>query len=150
MLFSFPRLSAKYKTSAFVSDTIETAEEKKAAEAEKKAKKEAAEAEKKAAEAEKYAAKLIGYRRVGFDLVPQPQKYTGFELVKDYFEEQTGDGWAFEKQFRNPLSKMNEGIYNKDPHQYRVKLSDGQQKALDTIYLKHFPSSDWPSARIRI
>jgi hypothetical protein len=96
----------------------------------------------KAAEAEKYEAKLIGYRRVGFDLVPQPQKYTGFELVKDYFEEQTGDGWAFEKQFRNPLSKMNEGIYNKDPHQYRVKLSDGQQKALDTIYLKHFPSSD--------
>ena len=96
----------------------------------------------KAAEAEKYAAKLIGYRRVGFDLVPQPQKYTGFELVKDYFEEQTGDGWAFEKQFRHPLSRMNGGIYDKDPHQYRVKLSDGQQKALDTIYLKHFPSSD--------
>jgi len=96
----------------------------------------------KAAEAEKYEAKLIGYRRVGFDLVPQTQKYTGFELVRDYFEELTGDGWAFEKQFRHPLSSMSGGIYNKDPHRYRVKLSDDQKKALDLIYLKHFPSSD--------
>ena len=96
----------------------------------------------KAAEAEKYEAKLIGYRRVGFDLVPQTQKYTGFELVRDYFEELTGDGWAFEKQFRHPLSSMSGGIYNKDPHRYRVKLSDDQKKALDLIYLKHFSSSD--------
>ena len=96
----------------------------------------------KAAEAEKYEAKLIGYRRVGFDLVPQPQKYTGFELVKDYFEEQTGDGWAFEKRFRSPLSSMDGGIYGKDRHLYKVKLTANQQKALDSIYLKHFPSSD--------
>jgi len=96
----------------------------------------------KAAEAEKYEAKLIGYRRMGFDLMPQPQKYTGFELVKDYFEEQTGDGWAFEKQFRHPLRSMDMGIYNKDAHVYKAKISDEQQKALDVIYLKHFPSSD--------
>ena len=96
----------------------------------------------KAAEAEKYAAKLIGYRRVGFDLVPQPQKYTGFELVKDYFEEQTGDGWAFEKRFRHPLCSMDGGRYNNDSHAYKVQLDNDQHKALDVIYLKHFPSSD--------
>ena len=95
-----------------------------------------------AAVAEKYEAKLIGYRRIGFDLVPQPQKYTGFELVKDYFEEQTGDGWAFEKRFRYPLTRMDGGIYNKDQHMYKIKLTESQQKALDSIYLKHFPSSD--------
>ena len=74
--------------------------------------------------------------------MPQPQKYTGFELVKDYFEEQTGDGWAFEKQFRRPLSRMEGGKYNIDQHMYKIKLTDAQQKALDLIYLKHFPSSD--------
>ena len=96
----------------------------------------------KAVEAERYEAKLIGYKRMGFDLMPQPQKYTGFELVKDYFEEQTGDGWTFEKRFRHPLSKMEGGIYNKDQHRYTVKLSDDQKKALDAIYLNHFPPSD--------
>ena len=95
-----------------------------------------------AAVAEKYDAKLVGYRRVGFDLMPQPQKYTGFELVKDYFEKQTGDGWAFEKQFRRPLSRMDGGIYNKDQHTYKISLTTDQQKALDSIYLKNFPSSD--------
>jgi hypothetical protein len=92
--------------------------------------------------AKKYDAKLIGYRRVGFDLVPQPQKYTGFELVKDYFAEKTGDGWAFETQFRLPLTRMNGGIYNKDQHVYKINLSASQVRALDSIYLKHFPPSD--------
>ena len=96
----------------------------------------------KAVEAEKYAAKLIGYRRIGFDLMPQPQKYTGFELVKDYFEEQTGDGWSFEKRFRHPLCSMDGGRYNNDSHAYKVQLDNDQHKALDVIYLKHFPSSD--------
>ena len=96
----------------------------------------------KKVEAEKYEAKLIGYRRVGFDLVPQPQKYTGFELVKEHFEKESGDGWAFEKRFRHPLSKMDGGIYNNDSHAYKVQLDNDQQKALDVIYLKHFPSSD--------
>ena len=92
--------------------------------------------------AKKYDAKLIGYRRVGFDLVPQPQKYTGFELVKDYFAEKTGDGWAFETQFRLPLTRMNGGIYNKDQHVYKINLSASQVRALDSIYFKHFPPSD--------
>jgi hypothetical protein len=96
----------------------------------------------KAEEKRKYDAKLIGYRRMGFDLMPQPQKYTGFELVKDHFEKATGDGWEFEKRFRHPLSKMDGGIYNKDSHVYKIDLTRSQHKALDNIYLKHFPSSD--------
>jgi hypothetical protein len=90
----------------------------------------------------KYEAKLIGYRRVGFDLIPQPQKYTGFELVKDYFEGQTGDGWSFEKRFRYPLTRMEGGKHNKDINMYKISLTDAQRKAVDLIYLKHFPSSD--------
>ena len=91
-------------------------------------------------EAEKYAVKVAGYRKMGIDIMPQDTKYTGFELVKDYFEEQTGDGWTFEKRFRYPLSRMDGGKYNKDTHTYKLNLTVEQQQKLDSIYLKHFPS----------
>lgn len=54
----------------------------------------------------RYEAKILGYRNHGFDIIPQDQKYTGFELVKEYFAEKFNDGWAFEKKFRHPLEKM--------------------------------------------
>lgn len=50
-----------------------------------------------------YNRKIHSYTSVGFNIIPQAEKYTGFELVKKYFEEKTGDGWAFEKLFRHPL-----------------------------------------------
>ena len=53
----------------------------------------------------RYQAKVLGYQKHGFDIIPQDQKYTGFELVKDYFAEKYNDGWAFEKKFRMPLEK---------------------------------------------
>jgi len=93
-------------------------------------------------EKERYDAKLIGYRRVGFDLVPQARKYTGFELVKEHFAEEASDGWAFEKRFRYPLTRMEGGKYNSDQHTYKISLTSEQLTALDNIYFKHFPSSD--------
>lgn len=54
----------------------------------------------------RYQSKIKGYRNVGFDIIPQAQKYTGFELVKKHFEYITGDGWEFEKRFRFPLEKV--------------------------------------------
>jgi hypothetical protein len=57
-------------------------------------------------EKERYKDKVIGYQRAGFDVIPQETKYTGFELVKKYYEERSGDGWYFEKNFRFPLEKL--------------------------------------------
>ena len=69
-------------------------------------------------------------------------KKNNIAFAEIYFEKATGDGWEFEKRFRHPLSKMDGGIYNKDSHVYKIDLTRSQHKALDNIYLKHFPSSD--------
>jgi hypothetical protein len=50
----------------------------------------------------RYIAKVTGMHRLGLSVIPQQQKYTGFELVKEHFANMTGDGWAFEKFFRLP------------------------------------------------
>ena len=31
----------------------------------------------------KYKQKIVGYKRIGFDIMQQPTKYTGFEKVKE-------------------------------------------------------------------
>jgi hypothetical protein len=62
--------------------------------------------EKLARDQERYRDKIIGYRLAGLDIIPQETKYTGFELVKKYYEDMTGDGWTFEKRFRYPLEHM--------------------------------------------
>lgn len=51
---------------------------------------------------QRYKAKVEGMYRLGIRVIPQKQKYTGFELVKKYFADLTGDGWTFEKSFRFP------------------------------------------------
>lgn len=53
----------------------------------------------------RYIAKVQGYINHGFDIIPQKTKFTGFEKVKEYFAEQSKDGWEFEKKFRHPLEK---------------------------------------------
>ena len=86
----------------------------------------------------KYEQKIIGYKRIGFDIMQQPTKYTGFEKVKEYFEDSSADGWAFERQFRDPLAKAPGA--NKDMFKYKMNLSADQQVFLDSIYFKHFPT----------
>lgn len=54
----------------------------------------------------RYMQKIRGYKRAGFNILPQSQKYTGFELVKKHLEEKTGDGWTFEKLYRHPIEKL--------------------------------------------
>lgn len=56
-------------------------------------------------ESERYNNKIVGYKKAGFNVIPQQQKYTGFELVKKHLEEKTSDGWTFEKLYRHPLEK---------------------------------------------
>ena len=86
----------------------------------------------------KYEQKIIGYKRIGFDIMQQPTKYTGFEKVKELFEEKTGDGWAFEKQFRYPLSRL-PGT-KVDNNNYEIDVPKDQKVFLDSIYFKHFPA----------
>jgi hypothetical protein len=57
-----------------------------------------------------YNAKIQGYKTMGYDVIPQEQKYNGFETIKKYYEEMTGDGWTFEHRFRDPIKKY-AGIY---------------------------------------
>lgn len=83
--------------------------------------------EKLARDKERYKDKVEGYRRAGFNIVPQETKFTGFELVKKYYEDKSNDGWAFEKLFRYPIERMLKAdtyglpeIYL--PDEYAVKL----------------------------
>jgi len=54
----------------------------------------------------RYDDKIKGYLKAGFDIIPQVKKFTGFEEVKNYYENITGDGWTFEKRFRFPLNTL--------------------------------------------
>ena len=85
----------------------------------------------------RYPLKVAGYIKAGFNVIPQATKYTGFELVKKYYEEITGDGWTFEKRFRYPLAKM----FNTDYHTYKFNLTESQRTILESIYLNNFTSS---------
>jgi hypothetical protein len=58
-----------------------------------------------------YNAKIRGYNTMGYDVMPQEQKYNGFENIKKYYEEMTGDGWTFEHQFRSPIKNF-AGFYS--------------------------------------
>jgi hypothetical protein len=83
----------------------------------------------------RYAAKILGYRNHGFDIIPQENKYTGFELIKDYFAEKFNDGWAFEKMFRLPLQKKFGTAFGD------LALSENQTAIIDRLYYKRFGSS---------
>jgi hypothetical protein len=52
----------------------------------------------------RYGNKVMGYYRAGMDTI-YSKKLTGFEEVKNYFSNLTGNGWEFEQRFRNPLEK---------------------------------------------
>ena len=55
---------------------------------------------------DRYLDKVTGMRSLGIDVSPQDQKYTGFENIKLWFEEHTGDPWAFENMFRTPSQQI--------------------------------------------
>lgn len=74
----------------------------------------------------RYQNKVKCFQATGFKIIPQSQKYTGFELVKKFFEKKSGDGWEFEKKFRHPIETM----YYKDRKRYAIKI--------DSIILEKF------------
>lgn len=86
----------------------------------------------------RYDDKVLGYQRAGFDILPQDTKYTGFELVKKYYEDRTGDGWYFEKMFRHPLEKSINRFNYGHPELY---LSVDLRSKIDSLYNQHIVSS---------
>ena len=47
-----------------------------------------------------YANRVAGMHHIGLPVVGQGEKLTGFEKIKEHFKGLTGDGWSFEKMFR--------------------------------------------------
>jgi hypothetical protein len=82
----------------------------------------------------KYNQKVDSFIRTGFHIIPQEAKYTGFELVKDYYAEKSGDGWTFERRFRHPIVAK----YDKDNHPYKIALSDDLLSLLNSIHSDNF------------
>jgi hypothetical protein len=78
---------------------------------------------------DRYLDKVELFKSIGFDVIPQNTKYTGFEKVKLYYGEKYKDGWFFEKQFRYPLDKKftkmqyNTKVLNLTPEQEKALLS---------------------------
>lgn len=79
---------------------------------------------------DRYQQKLTAFRRFGFDIVPQSNKFTGFEKVKEYFIQKTNDHWAFERRFRWPLELRWKEI------PIGVQITQDQQKELEKLYFK--------------
>ena len=48
----------------------------------------------------RYKSKVDGMHAVGLDVIAQPNKYTGFEKIKQLFAHHTGDPVFFDKSFR--------------------------------------------------
>lgn len=83
----------------------------------------------------RYQLKAFGYKRHGFDILLQENKFTGFEKVKNYFEAVTGDGWAFEKRFRFPWQQKFGSAVGE------LVLSAEQRRIIDELNFKHSVSN---------
>jgi hypothetical protein len=86
----------------------------------------------------RYADKINGYIRAGFDIIPQEKKYTGFELVKKYFESKTNDGWDFEKKFRFPLLRE---MQDMNIYPSKFNFESGVAELLTEIYIQNMPET---------
>lgn len=81
----------------------------------------------------RYKEKIESYQKVGFSIIPQEKKFTGFELVKKYFEELTGDGWSFEKRFRYPIANT----FASDKNSYSFDISFDVLATINSIHMNN-------------
>ena len=54
-------------------------------------------------EADRYTSKIKSYEKLGCKLIPQSNKKTGFEQIKEYHNSLNDSHWAFDREFRLPL-----------------------------------------------
>ncbi len=85
----------------------------------------------------RYTKKIFAYQKVGLNIIPQETKFTGFELVKKYYENLTGDGWTFERKFRHPLV----ALLDHEKHVYKFDLTKEQQSVITSIQLNNLGST---------
>lgn len=81
----------------------------------------------------RYIEKTKAYLKSNLNIIPQENKYTGFELVKEYFSKKCKDGWAFERQFREPIAKK----FNLDRASYLFKIKPDVRSVINLIYLNN-------------
>jgi hypothetical protein len=86
---------------------------------------------------QRYIDKCFGYEKLGFNILRQEQKFTGFENVKTYLEQQSGDGWEFEKRYRQPL----ENYFNYSYADPIFKFKDGVENIINSIHSNNFASA---------
>lgn len=72
-----------------------------------------------------YMMKCLQYQQSGFDVRPRLNKFTGFEKVRDYYDQKMGTqfGTGFDQLFRRPLEQMNnfpEQYFQLVPKEYLV------------------------------
>jgi hypothetical protein len=97
-------------------------------------------------EYKRYVQKIQGYKRTGFNILPQSQKFTGFELVKKHLEQKTGDGWTFERLYRHPLEKILSKHYT-STGQFIYKDANTKE-LINSIYRDNFLSGQGAASGI--
>jgi len=90
----------------------------------------------------RYDLKVRGMIRSGFTIKPQISKFTGFELIKKKLEKETGDGWAFEKLYRQPLEKTLIKNTNINQRYTVFHMPDEVRETLKVLYDNNFTSSN--------
>jgi len=95
-------------------------------------------------ETERYSDKCLGYRRGGFKIKEQSQKYTGFELVKKHLENLTNNGWEFEVRYRHPLAKQ----LNHSAGLPQFIFKDGVKEIIESIHNNNLTAGHGSSSGI--
>lgn len=83
----------------------------------------------------KYENKVEGYLRAGLNVIRQKQKFTGFEKVKTYFSDLTGNGWEFEQRFRIPLQDI---FFVNKVKPYKFIFASDVKEHIISIHNKNF------------
>lgn len=85
---------------------------------------------------ERYIDKINLFNNLGFNVIPQDNKYTGFEKVKIYYKNLHNDEWFFEKNFRFPLANK----FVRPLQKNRFILTKEQYNCLSDIYSNNLSS----------
>jgi hypothetical protein len=79
-----------------------------------------------------YPGKISAYTKFGFNLLPQADKFTGFEKVKAHvIASSDHDAWAFETRYRHPIELQWPALSN-----IKLKIDDAFGQELNNLWIK--------------
>jgi len=72
----------------------------------------------------KYTNKITSYRNLRLPVIPQEDKKTGFEQLKDYYAAKYNDLWTFERHFRWPIevNRVDKDVVTVLPEETKSKI----------------------------